>query len=103
VRVTRWAVENWNGMEATVAMSIEEPAESVEVPSESNAAHLSSFDTSPVCTVATDPGFDEYSGSPPLKTQVPPRRPSGYGVNDVAEQVFFAPLLLAAVHLAVHS
>jgi hypothetical protein len=40
VRVTKLAIENWNGMEVTVAMSIDEAAASVEVPSESNAAHL---------------------------------------------------------------
>jgi len=103
VRVTRFAGENWNVMDVTVEISINDPAASVELPSESGDGHISSFDSTPKCTVATDSGFDAYSGSPPLKTQVPPGRISGYGVNDEAEQTFFPPSLLAVVHLVVHS
>lgn len=60
-------------MEAT---SAEVLVELFELANRSSAAQSLLFDEIPVCTTATAPGFDAYSGFAPLRTQLPPGRPS---------------------------
>lgn len=51
-----------------------------------SSASQSPFEEIPVFTIATDPGLDAYSVLFPLMTQLPPVRPSVYGVQAAAWQ-----------------